>query len=135
MKRLVISILTLALVHGAFAQKKHKEPVVSTSKVIKSLSYYWRLDSLANNGFRLYSVDGLFKSKLDTVSKQFLLTNFGKPNEVRNTEYGLQLIYYYVDPLAMPKNINALSTRETIVFIFPPTGEQAVGFFQSDTAK
>lgn len=84
----------MACFREAHAQKFVKD-TLPTTKIIKQLSYYWRIDSLAGNGFRLDSVNELLKSKLDNVSKVYLLEQLGKPNELRKTKHGTEYVYYF----------------------------------------
>jgi len=67
------------------------------------VSYYWKLDSLANNGFRLYAYQDLLKSKIDKVDRAFLLDKLGKPNQIEQTNHGKEYIYYFYDSKKMPK--------------------------------
>jgi hypothetical protein len=50
-----------------------KDSMSRYSKVIEEISYYWKLDSLANNGYRRCASGGILESKLDKISKSFLL--------------------------------------------------------------
>src|SRR5690349_20571841 len=75
----------------------------SCSNVFNLVSYFWKKDSLANNGFRLYSYDSLLTCKVDKLSVDYMFNKLGKPNEVWNTNQGIQYVYYYFDSKKMPK--------------------------------
>lgn len=79
----------------------------SCSQVVSELSYYWKLDSSANNGFRLYTYKKFLDCKPDKIYADVLLTKLGKPNETRKTNKGTEYIYYYFDIKAMPKGYSA----------------------------
>ncbi|RZK03031.1 MAG: hypothetical protein EOO46_18155 [Flavobacterium sp.] len=95
-----------------------KDTLIATSKIINQLSYYWKLDSIAGNGFRLSTYNQVLKSKLDHVSKDFLVEKLGKPNQLRTTNHGTEYVYYYFDIKAMPKNYNAPLACWYIAFHF-----------------
>jgi len=86
---------------GAYSQKADTSSYCSN--VINTVSYYWRVDSLANNGFRLYAYRDLLKSKIDKVTRTFLQEKLGKPNKVTRTNHGTEYLYYYYDSKEMPK--------------------------------
>ena len=92
---------------NAYSQKNKGDTVRTSIQVANELSYYWKLDSLANNGFRLYTYKKFLESKPDKIYADVLLTKLGKPNEVRKTNKGTEYIYYYFDIRAMPKNYSA----------------------------
>jgi len=131
MRQILLSILLLALFQATHAQKFIKD-TLPTSKVIKQLSYYWRIDSLAGNGFRLYSVNELLKSKLDTVSKDFLIEQLGKPNELRKTNHGTEYVYYFFDIKAMPKDYDAPLACWYIAFRFKMNEKNASEIVEGD---
>jgi hypothetical protein len=106
-----------------FAYSQHgattKDSLKKCSDVIKEVSYYWKLDSLANNGFRECAYKKVLKSKLDKISKSFLLEKLGKPNEISENFNGdTAFIYYYFDIKAMPKTYEAPLAVWYISFFF-----------------
>jgi hypothetical protein len=96
-------MLILTISECIHSQKDKSVLSPSTSNTLRIVSYYWKLDSLANNGFRLYAYDRVLKSKIDTVSINYLVDKLGKPNHVSNTNQGIIYIYYYFDSAKMPK--------------------------------
>jgi hypothetical protein len=96
-----------------------KDSMSRCSNVIEEISYYWKLDSLANNGFRECAYKKVLKSKLDKISKSFLLEKLGKPNEISENFNGdTAFIYYYFDIKAMPKTYEAPLAVWYISFFF-----------------
>jgi hypothetical protein len=118
MRQVSIFILFIIIAKTTYGQVTKKDTLIATSKLVSQLSYYWKLDSLAGNGFRLYTYNQLLKSKLDKVSKTFLVEKFGKPNQVRNTNHGTEYVYYYFDIKAMPKDYDAPLACWYIAFHF-----------------
>lgn len=118
MRRIITFIIFITLFKLTHSQTTKQSLAVPTTTIIERLSSNWRLDSLAGNGFRLHSVKELFNSKLDTVSKDFLLVKFGKPNQLRTTNHGTEYVYYYFDIKAMPRNYDAPMACAYIAFQF-----------------
>jgi hypothetical protein len=118
MRRIITFIILIAFFKVTHSQTSKKTSLIPTTSVIESLSHNWRLDSLAGNGFRLNSVKELFNSKLDSVSKDFLLDKLGKPNQLRTTNHGAEYVYYYFDIKAMRKNYNIPAACAYIAFKF-----------------
>ena len=131
MRQLLIVILFVSSFQATRAQKFIKD-TLPTSKVIHQISYYWRIDSLAGNGFRLYSVNELLKSKLDNVSKDFLIEQLGKPNELRKTNHGTEYVYYFFDIEAMPKGYDAPLACWYIAFRFKMNENNALEIVEGD---
>jgi hypothetical protein len=118
MRRIITFTIFIIFFKVTHSQTSEETSSIQTTTVIERLSKNWRLDSLAGNGFRLHSVKELFNSKLDTISKEFLLTKFGKPNQLRATNHGTEYVYYYFDIKAMPKNYDAPLACAYIAFQF-----------------
>jgi hypothetical protein len=100
------------------AQKPKLDSIPLCSDVLNELSYYWKLDSLANNGFRLYTVSKLLKCRLDSIDKQMLLSKFGPLNSIREINFRKCYRYYYFDILKMPKNFDGPEACLYISFNF-----------------
>lgn len=118
MKILISVILGLGFFKNGFSQKAIVDTSCNCTKVINDLSYYWKLDSLANNGFRLYTYKNLLKCKVDKVYRGLLQDKLGKPNEIRKTNKGMEYVYYYFDILKMPKGYDAPAACWYISFKF-----------------
>lgn len=95
--KIIIVILFCCIGYRAIGQEEKKESKsVKLSELIEAHAYWWRLDSLANNGYRLCSSDGFLKKNIviDSVSRDFLVAQFGKPSRIWNTP-GTDIIYRY----------------------------------------
>jgi hypothetical protein len=100
-------IITFSHCVSAYSQKAKVDTSRDITQVANDLSYYWKLDSLANNGFRLYTYNRLIKSKYGKVYADDLLSKLGKPNKIRETNKGIEYLYYCFDKKTMPKDYDA----------------------------
>lgn len=82
------------------------------------MSYFWKLDSLGQNGFRLFSYEKLYKCKLDKVTSSYLIEKLGKPNFIDKDREGDFYCYYYYDGKSLPKEANKVPERLVIHFYF-----------------
>jgi hypothetical protein len=120
--KLILSII-VCLLFSSFiysqSRPNFQDSLTKCSWVIKEVSYFWILDSLANNGYRRCAVSRILESKLDKISKSFLLEKLGKPNRISEKFDGrIEYIYYYFDIMAMPKNYEAPMGTGYISFLF-----------------
>ena len=74
------------------------------SRVLRDLSYFWKLDSLANNGFREANRKKLMACASDTISKDFLLKQLGTPNKLWVNNHVIEYVYFYHDYNAIQKD-------------------------------
>lgn len=72
------------------------------SEIINELSYFWRLDSLGSNGFRLFSYELILKARLNTLIVDTLFKKFGKPNQTLKSQKDVTYLYYYLNPRKVP---------------------------------
>lgn len=71
--------------------------------IIKNLSYYWQIDSLANNGYRRMVRHHLQNCIVDSTHADTVKKYLGTPSKVTTYSYPNQFSYtYYYDS----KNIN-----------------------------
>lgn len=113
-----ILLFCIALTLFNVCRGQEKKDSCDCAKVIDELSYYWKLDSLANNGFRFYTYDRFMKCRLEKVYRALLLDKLGHPNEIRKTNKGIEYIYYYYDGKSMPKNFDGPPACWYISFAF-----------------
>jgi hypothetical protein len=118
MKRVFVLLIFISVSTWTYSQVNKANLSDSTNNIIRLLSYFWIKDSLANNGFRLYSYDRILKSKIDRVTSDSVVKRLGKPNETRNTNQGFQLLYYVYDSKAMPKEFGRPFECIAITFVF-----------------
>jgi hypothetical protein len=116
---MLVIIAFIAASSFSYAQK-NSDTFYSSSEVIKELGYYWKLDSFANNGFRRYTYEKILKSRIDSITKDFLLDQLGNPNRVWKQQFGNGEIYVYhiFDISKMPKNYDAPLSCIYIGFLF-----------------
>jgi hypothetical protein len=117
-KHLLAFLLIASLYQPAFSQNEEQDSIHKCSVLINRMSYYWKLDSLANNGFRLYAYKDLLKCKVDKLTRAFLLEKFGKPNTIRKTNHGTEYLYYFYDSKAMPEKFGRAFEAGYISFLF-----------------
>ena len=118
MKTVPIFLLLFTWATLCIGQKSTLDTFSTTSSTISRLSYFWKLDSLANNGFRLCSYESILKSKVDTVPISFLLEKLGAPNKIQESNRGVDYIYYYFDYRKMPEGFDAAYACFYISFFF-----------------
>ena len=103
MKPLLFFVIAISLCRNGSGQQATIDSTEYCSKIINQVSYYWKLDSLANNGFRLCAYKRLLNCRLDKIYRGLLLDKLGKPNTIRKTNYGAEYVYYVYDSKAMPQ--------------------------------
>ena len=95
MKFLYIVLFLTFISIKTFSQETKTFHSDSCRYVLNEISYFWKLDSLANNGFRLYAYEKLLKCKLNSITYEELFDKLGKPNIIRHTNKGVEYVYYY----------------------------------------
>ncbi|RYE25399.1 MAG: hypothetical protein EOP51_04220 [Sphingobacteriales bacterium] len=72
---------------------------------MKAISYYWRLDSLAGNGYRRVIKDKLLGCYIDKFIKADSVYKWlGKPTSIGRSSDAIIFTYYYYDVKAIPPN-------------------------------
>jgi len=117
MKTILILLFVGFCMYG-YSQNSKSNLSDSCSNIFNIVSYYWKLDSLANNGFRLYAYDRLLNCKNDSLTVVFLVDRLGKPNRIRTTNKGTEYLYYYYDSKAMPEAKNISFECGYVYFLF-----------------
>ena len=72
----------------------NKRYLVNCSKSINELSYFWKIDSLGQSGFRAYTYDFFLYCNKDSVTKEYLIEKLGKPNRITGDHLGTVLYGY-----------------------------------------
>jgi hypothetical protein len=107
----------------------------STSRLVENYSYFWRLDSLGSNGFRLQTYVSLLKSKIDTLTQETLIKEFGAPNKIWDhlSGKGKTYVYHVLNGSKMPKNSGYYSLGCTAVcFVFDSEDKYLIAIKQVD---
>ena len=112
-----ILLLLITLSNKVNGQKKFPDDLPCT-KIISQLSYFWQLDSLANNGFRVYAFPDLLDCVLDTVNCDYLLKNFGNPEIIRDNKETFSYLYYCFRRKNMPLKYKGLFDDIYVSFTF-----------------
>lgn len=103
---------------NSFSQQNELFHSDSCRYVLKELSYFWKLDSLANNGFRLYVYERFLRCKLNNITTEELNEKLGKPDKVNHTNNGTEYIYFYYNGDLFRKMPNMLSEQLYLIFRF-----------------
>jgi hypothetical protein len=106
----------------------------STSEILKEVGNNWKTDSLSCKGYRLKLTDRVVKSKIDTITKDLLFSNLGKPNRIQkfysgntNKNYVGYIYYIYLDECPKMQVAGA-----AIQFVFEETGVYLVEITEID---
>jgi len=105
MKKILILIFCLSESFNGVAQGSQNESDMPSSKIIAEVSYYWKIDSLGQNGYRLCNYKKILKSSLDEVTIDFLLKKLCTPNFIVKDNSGTYYSYYYFNGRIIPKDI------------------------------
>jgi hypothetical protein len=118
MKNITILILCIGFFSNSFCQNEAKSGSDSCVKFLDHVSYFWRLDSLGQNGFRLYAYNILFDCKFEKLTVSKLLEKLGKPNFVEKSTRGTHYCYYYYDGRYLPKEADLTQEVGYLSFTF-----------------
>lgn len=107
MKTITTAIVCLLIQFFVFAQsEKSKLSDSCSSSYLNNVFYFWKLDSLGNNGYRLNTYKNILDCKSLQKSIDYVFEKLGKPNKVSEDNSGVYYYYYYLDGLSMPKEAN-----------------------------
>lgn len=87
-KTFLITFLFFLVRLSCFSQLKESK-IDNCSTLLLLASEQWQLDSLGCTGYRGKISDKLKRSKIDSVSKSFLVEKFGKPNNISRFYSGI----------------------------------------------
>lgn len=117
MKIILSIILLLTFPFFGFSQKDKKISTDSCSNYyLNKVSYFWKKDSLGDNGFRLYSYDLLLKCHPIKKPIFYIFEKLGQPNWVGNDETGTYYYYYYYDGRKLPEKAHLSPARLYICY-------------------
>lgn len=107
MRTIAISIVCLLVHFFVFAQSEKPELSDSCSNsYLNNVFYFWKLDSLGHNGYRLNTFKNILDCKSLQRSIEFVFEKLGKPNKVSEDNSGVYYYYYYLDGSSIPKEAN-----------------------------
>jgi hypothetical protein len=82
-RHFVITAFLFFISSVCISQKSTVGKRLKLSEIIQINSYYWQLDSLAGNGYRLCCCSEFVKSEQDSISTDYLVKYLGKPNHTQ----------------------------------------------------
>ena len=96
-KDIIFMLIGLLLCVVSFSQKSATDSSCNCREIMEKISYYWKLDSLASNGFRLYVYEKFLTCNRNNVNRASILDKLGTPNLIWKTNKGHEYVYYYYD--------------------------------------
>lgn len=117
MRLMVLCVMFFLGYKTGFCQS-NMDTLQSCSTVVKSLSYFWKIDSSGSNGFRFYAYERILSGKIDAMTSDYLLEKFGKPNETIHSNKGFEFLYYVLDSKKLPKEYGHPFECWYISFVF-----------------
>jgi hypothetical protein len=102
----------------SFAQNQKKDSICNCSSLIALKSFFWKKDSLANDGYRLCSFNELQRCKIDEVTISYLKEKFGNPNKIERTNHGIEYVYFYYDYRQIPREVSSNGVVNYVSFHF-----------------
>ena len=121
----ILIVLLIFINSNIYSQKKYPDDLPCT-EIISQLSYFWQLDSLANNGFRIYALRSLLTCVLAPVNREYLLMKFGQPNRIRENNETVSYIYYCFSSKNMPPEYKGLFDELYVSFTFNKKGNNLI---------
>jgi hypothetical protein len=85
--------------------------------------YFWKKDSLANNGARFFSFSKLLTCRLDSIDSLFLVKSLGRPNKIYKYNTEVVYLYNFFNAKTLPKDIAIPLARWYIGFVFKYDGK------------
>jgi hypothetical protein len=119
MRQSILLCLFLACATFGFGQKQTSSKPNDCLGLLNRLSSDWKLDSTGNGGFRRENIKFLLGCNLQNLTNKLLLQNLGKPNQIRDTNKGKQLLYYYYDFRTLPNEKDGPVGYAYVVFTVP----------------
>ena len=120
MKRYTSVIFFFGFWFTSFSQSKEDNVSDGCKDFLKNVSYFWKLDSLGQNGYRVCVYNGFLKCKFDKITLTELYERLGKPNYVSKDNSGTYYCYYYYDGITLPKESGYTPDVGILKFMFEP---------------
>ena len=120
LKKKILPILVLSMMSFSLnAQNSFHDSLSLCSNMMDVSSYFWKKDSLANNGYRLSTYDKMSNCKLDIISRDALLKYLGRPIRVEKISNNVEeYIYFTYDYRQIPKGEVKSKVVYFISFLF-----------------
>jgi len=103
-----VRIIFLGLLFFGFLPNSKGQTNHPLAEVIEQVSNQWKQDSNSCKGYRLKVFKDVLKSQIDSTSKEFIFSKFGKPNQIQkfysgNTKKSYVGYIYFVYKDRCPK--------------------------------
>ncbi|MBL0269179.1 MAG: hypothetical protein IPP99_11085 [Chitinophagaceae bacterium] len=118
MKIIVLLFFCLMLSFEAVSQQKANAPLDSCLLRLSSVSFFWKKDSVAQNGYRLSVYKGLLSCNYSNMTSTILFEKLGQPNRISQHSKGVGWLYYYYDGKMLPVDSGLAPERGYIIFNF-----------------
>ncbi len=118
MKIIVLLFFCLMLSFEALSQQKAITTVDSCLLSLSSVSFFWKKDSLAQNGYRLSVYKSLLSCKYSNITSTILFEKLGQPNRIFQHSQDVDWLYYYYDGKSLPEDSGLAPERGYIIFNF-----------------
>ena len=119
---------------GQTQEYKPKWDLDTGMEFLDDISYFWKLDSLGNNGFRYAMFKGLLTLPKNQISVPVLLDKLGRPNEKKGSNTGISYyVYHVIDGKRLPEaNVVQPLIVWKILFIYENGVLNAIGMEHGD---
>ena len=118
MKAILISMFLIAGSTNGFGQGTTGTYSDSCSRILRDVSYYWKLDSLGQNGYRACNYRRFLNCKMDALTSAEVLERLGKPNFTTRNQNAFWYFYYFFDGRIIPQSAGYSEELLFIKFYF-----------------
>jgi hypothetical protein len=105
MRKTYFILLFLISANFCFGQNGVIDVNDSCFKIPSVDAYFWRQDSIGNNGFRSLYYKHFLKCKYSNHSLEYITQILGKPNGRIESNKGTTLYYFYLNGETLPKEL------------------------------
>jgi hypothetical protein len=102
MKNILLFLLSFTFSKNVLCQEHKRIFNDSCSNILQRVSYFWRLDSLGQNGYRYSTHNEILYSTIDKITITELIEWLGKPSYISKDKTGYYYCYYYFDGRKIP---------------------------------
>ncbi len=114
MKYCVLFFIGLLVFNKAKCQS-YSADSISCTKFLDALSFFWKNDSNATNGARLFSFEKLLSCRIDSIDVNELKEKLGPPDKVKKSEEAVEYIYYTYKGRNILTYISFVFRKETLL--------------------
>ncbi len=114
MKYYFLFIIGLLVVNKAECQS-YPADSISCTKFLDALSFFWKNDSNATNGARLFSFEKLLSCRIDSIDVNELKEKLGLPDKIKKSEESVEYIYHTYRSRNILTYISFVFRKETLL--------------------